>query len=96
MAPAVARPVVTWPCKAVLCLDFTEGSALQLPSLGAFSALQRLDVSFNQFRSLQPCTSLPGGAMTELYAASNKMSKIEVRCHGVMPAAVVALGWALI
>ena len=66
----------------------TEGNALQLPSLAAFSALQMLDISFNQFRSLQPCTSLPGGALTELYAASNKISKIEVRRHGSMPAAV--------
>ena len=77
--PAVVRPVVSWACNAVLCLSVTEGSALQLPSLAAFSALQRLDVSFNQFRSLQPCTSLPGGALTELYAASNKISRIEVR-----------------
>lgn len=86
--PAVVCSVVSLPCKAVLCLKCTKERALQLPSLAVFSALQRLDVSFNQFRSLQPCTSLPGEALTELYAASNKISKIEVRRHGFMPAAV--------
>ena len=91
------------PCSSAPCSELAmqicqvpqihrRNSALQLPSLAAYSALQRLDVSFNQFRSLQSCSSLPGGALTELYAASNKISRIEVRRLNSMPAAVRALG----
>ena len=54
----------------------TSPPPLQVPELRAFSALRCLELSYNEIRSLAPLASLPGTALTELYAASNKVAAI--------------------
>lgn len=50
---------------------------LQIPDLSAFTNLRMLELSYNEIRSLAPLASLTAGQLTELYVASNKVTKIE-------------------
>ena len=52
------------------------------PDLSPFTSLRRLELSYNEIRSLAPLSGEttnpgPGVALEELYVASNKVSKIE-------------------
>ena len=49
----------------------------QAPDLAAFGQLQRLELSYNELRSLAPLTSLGAPGLCELFAASNKLPGIE-------------------
>lgn len=47
-----------------------------IPDLSALTALQRLEVSYNQIKSLAPLTSLKSASLSALYAASNRISSV--------------------
>ena len=49
----------------------------QAPELGAFGGLQRLELSYNELRSLAPLAALAAPGLAELFAASNKLPGIE-------------------
>ena len=51
---------------------------VQIPPLSQCSALQQLEVSYNEIRSMQTLTELPTGSLQEFFAASNKIKTIEV------------------
>ena len=48
----------------------------ELPDLGGFTALKRLDVSYNQLRSMAPSSNLVA-TLEELFLAANKIAKVE-------------------
>ena len=47
-----------------------------VPDLGALAALQRLELSYNEIKSLAPLTSLRSATLSALYAASNRISLV--------------------
>lgn len=47
----------------------------------SFGALTYLELSYNEIRSLQPLSLLPGRHLVELYAASNKIVDMEGVSH---------------
>ncbi|KAK9843784.1 hypothetical protein WJX81_006222 [Elliptochloris bilobata] len=49
----------------------------QAPDLAGFGALARLELSYNELRSLAPLASLAASGLRELFAASNKLPAIE-------------------
>jgi len=51
----------------------------QVPELRDFVQLQRLELSYNELRSLAPLSALASPALEELFAASNKLPCIEAR-----------------
>ena len=51
----------------------------QVPELRNFGQLQRLELSYNELRSLAPLSALASPALEELFAASNKLPCIEAR-----------------
>lgn len=51
---------------------------MQLPHLGAFASLEKLDLSVNQLRSMAPLSTLQAPHLREMYLTSNKLSSIEV------------------
>ena len=54
---------------------------MQLPSLASFTVLQRLELSYNGLRTLAPVAQGGLGCLRELYAASNKLTGLEVCQH---------------
>ena len=56
---------------------------LQLPDLGAFSQLQKLDLSHNQLRQMTQVESVPALHLQELYLTSNKLSVIQASMHNM-------------
>jgi len=49
----------------------------QIPSLKGFPVLSRLELSYNEFRSLQPLAELSSAPLTELFVANNKVTSFE-------------------
>eukprot|EP00878_Enallax_costatus_P022925 GHUV01024363.1.p1 GENE.GHUV01024363.1~~GHUV01024363.1.p1 ORF type:complete len:325 (+),score=74.04 GHUV01024363.1:307-1281(+) len=80
--PDVA-PLDSCKCQGTLeDLEVRDNLLTEIPSLSSFSALTRLEFSYNQIRSLAPLTSLTADPTTapplvELYCAANKVSSIE-------------------
>jgi Leucine-rich repeat (LRR) protein len=56
----------------------------QVPELSGFTALQKLELSYNRIHSLAQLTSLGSMGLRELYAANNAIQQIEV-CNPSMP-----------
>eukprot|EP00879_Flechtneria_rotunda_P006795 GHRR01007139.1.p1 GENE.GHRR01007139.1~~GHRR01007139.1.p1 ORF type:complete len:329 (+),score=64.68 GHRR01007139.1:206-1192(+) len=69
-------------CKGALeDLELRDNRLTEIPSLEGFSQLTRLELSYNQIRSLAPLTSLSADHATipplaELYCAANKVAAI--------------------
>jgi Leucine-rich repeat (LRR) protein len=60
-------------------LEYKSGVCiLQLPPLARLEALQQLEVSYNEIRSIVALKSLPSDSLVELYAACNKITQIQV------------------
>ncbi len=71
---------------------------MQLPDLGPFVSLEKLDLSINQLRSMAPLSTLQAFKLKEAYLTSNKITTIEVcgswissPCHVVCGAAKATL-----
>lgn len=63
-------------------LVFHDNKLTAVPNFSSFTSLRRLELSYNEIRSLAPLASEttspgPGEALEELYVAANKISKIE-------------------
>ncbi len=58
-------------------LELRDNQLSAVPDLTGFSALTRLELSYNELRSLAPLSSLRALQLTELYAANNKITTIE-------------------
>ncbi|KAK9807493.1 hypothetical protein WJX72_000775 [[Myrmecia] bisecta] len=58
-------------------LVLQDNQLKQIPSFRGFSSLQRLELSYNEIRSLAPLTDLSTAHIQELYVASNKVTCIE-------------------
>uniref|UniRef100_A0A7S1SLH4 Protein phosphatase 1 regulatory subunit 7 n=1 Tax=Tetraselmis chuii TaxID=63592 RepID=A0A7S1SLH4_9CHLO len=58
-------------------LVFHDNHLKQIPSLRPFSNLERLEMSYNEIRSLQPLTELVDAPLTEMFAANNKITSLE-------------------
>lgn len=58
-------------------LELRDNQFTEVPDLAAFTALRYLELSYNEIRSLTPLASLAAPHLTELYAASNKVTRIE-------------------
>ena len=52
---------------------------LQAPDLAAMSSLTRLELSYNQIKSLLPLATCSAVNLHELYVSNNKISSLEVR-----------------
>jgi Leucine-rich repeat (LRR) protein len=48
----------------------------QVPDLAPLTALRRLELSYNDIKSLRPLTSLSGQHLSDLYVASNNVSSV--------------------
>lgn len=55
--------------------------AVQVPNFRGFFSLTNLDMSYNQFVSLEALSSLPGPRLTHLYCAANKIASMEGIAH---------------
>ncbi|KAI3430888.1 hypothetical protein D9Q98_009297 [Chlorella vulgaris] len=62
-------------------LDLRDNQFKALPNLAAFTALQCLEVSYNEVRSLAPLSKLGSTWLSELVAACNKIAVIESLQH---------------
>ena len=58
-------------------LELRDNQFKEVPCLAAFTRLRYLELSYNEIRSLAPLSSLTAPHLTELYAASNKVTTIE-------------------
>jgi len=58
-------------------LIFHDNHLNQIPSLGSFASLARLELSYNEFRSLQPLEELASVPLVELFAANNKITSCD-------------------
>ena len=63
-------------------LVFHDNKLTSCPDLSPFTSLRRLELSYNEIKSLSPLSAEtsnpgPGEALEELYVAANKVSKIE-------------------
>lgn len=58
-------------------LELRDNQLTEVPDLAGFSALTRLELSYNELRSLQPLKLLPALQLSELYAANNKVSVMQ-------------------
>mmetsp|Transcript_4993 Transcript_4993/g.10772 ORF Transcript_4993/g.10772 Transcript_4993/m.10772 type:complete len:327 (+) Transcript_4993:33-1013(+) len=57
-------------------VEFRDNQLTEIPSLSGFKNLRRLELSYNEIRSISPLQSLDSGALEELYVASNKVLTI--------------------
>ena len=69
--------VSSWAAAGLQELVLHDNQLRQAPDLGAFGALQRLELSYNELRSLAPLAALAAPGLAELFAASNKLPGIE-------------------
>lgn len=51
-----------------------------LPQLGEFVSLERLELSYNQIKSLSPLSALQMSPLQSLYAASNRLREVICDC----------------
>lgn len=77
-------------------LELRDNLLTEIPDLAGFSQLTRLEVSYNQIRSLAPLTSLTADPaavppLRELYVAANKVGAIEALA-GLTGLTVLELG----
>ncbi|KAL6774147.1 hypothetical protein ACKKBG_A23930 [Auxenochlorella protothecoides x Auxenochlorella symbiontica] len=62
-------------------LDLRDNQFTQVPNFRGFFSLTNLDMSYNQFVSLEALSSLPGPRLTHLYCAANKIASMEGIAH---------------
>lgn len=57
--------------------EFRDNQIKDIPDLSKFSALTRLEFSYNEIRSIEPLATLNAPALQELYVAANKVASIQ-------------------
>jgi len=55
-------------------LIFHDNLLTNIPSLGVFTNLSRLELSYNEIRSLEPLSDLAHAPLTKLFVANNKVA----------------------
>lgn len=58
--------------------DGLLGTNCQVPDVAPLTALRRLELSYNGIKSLAPLSALKGLHLSDLYAASNRVTSVRI------------------